>query len=121
MQASSITSSSEARSPSASSAPAAPSAVPAALVLALFLPFSLWVLAKEGIMALPRVITEEPWAAQLLVDLGISCFLAGTWMVRDARQRKITVWPFVLATALVGSIGLLAYYVRRSLPAAPAR
>lgn len=122
MQAPSIAaSSSEARSPSASSAPAAPSAVPAALVLALFLPFSLWVLAREGVMALPRVITEEPWAAQLLVDLGISCFIAGTWMVRDARQRKITVWPFVVATALVGSIGLLAYYVRRSFSAAPAR
>lgn len=107
--------------PEVRSSSVAPRGWPAALVLAVFVPFSFWVIAKDGVMGLPRVVSEEPWAAQMLFDLGSSCFVAGTWMVRDARQRKLTVWPFVVATALLGSIGLLAYYVRRSFSDAPAR
>lgn len=120
MQANTIAASSSLSEVRSSSAGARrPSALPAALVLALFLPFSLWVVYQDGPVGFLRVATEEPWGAQLFFDLGISCFIAGTWMVRDARQRKITVWPFVVATALAGSIGLLAYYVRRGFSEAP--
>jgi hypothetical protein len=102
------------------SEPGAPRALPAILVLGLFLPFSLWVIYASGPMGLYRVIRHEPWGTQLFLDLCISAFIAGSWMVGDARRRKLTVWPFVVATALAGSIGLLAYLVRRSLSAAPA-
>jgi hypothetical protein len=97
----------------------APRALPAILALALFVPFSLWVIFVDGPMGLYDVIRHEPWGAQLFFDLCISAFIAGSWMVRDARQRKIAVWPFVVATVLAGSIGLLSYLVRRGLrPAA---
>lgn len=91
-----------------------PRALPAVLALALFLPFSLWVVYASGPMGLVNVIRHEPWGAQLFFDLCISAFIAASWMVRDARRRQLTVWPFVVATALVGSIGLLGYLVRRS-------
>lgn len=91
-----------------------PRALPAILALALFLPFSLWVVYASGPMGLVNVIRHEPWGAQLFFDLCISAFIAASWMVRDARRRQLTVWPFVVATALVGSIGLLGYLVRRS-------
>ena len=98
----------------------APRALPAILTLSLFLPFSLWVVYASGPMGLVNVVRHEPWAAQLFIDLGISAFIAASWMVGDARRRRLTVWPFVVATALVGSIGLLAYLVRRSLSPSPA-
>lgn len=101
-------------------APGAPRALPAILALALFLPFSLWVVYASGPMGLYHVIRHEPWGAQLFFDLCISAFIAASWMVRDARRRQLTVWPFVVATALVGSIGLLGYLVRRSFSPAPA-
>lgn len=111
------TSSSELRlesRPAIQTEPAAPRALPAILALGLFLPFSLWVVYASGPVGLYRVIRHEPWGAQLFFDLCISAFIAASWMVGDARRRRITVWPFVVATALAGSIGLLAYLVRRS-------
>jgi hypothetical protein len=106
--------------PAVQTEPDAPRALPAILVLGLFLPFSLWVVYASGPVGLYRVIRHEPWGAQLFFDLCISAFIAGSWMVGDARRRRITVWPFVVATALTGSVGLLSYLVRRSLSPAPA-
>ena len=34
----------------------------------------------------------------------------------DARKRGIAIWPYVTATILLGSIGILAYLVRRGVP-----
>jgi hypothetical protein len=93
----------------------APRAWPAALVLALFLPFSLWVAYVDGPLGFLTLVRREPWGAQLFVDLGISAFLASTWVVRDARQRKLVAWPFLVETLFLGSIGLLSYYVYRGL------
>lgn len=114
----SSSSSSSDAAPSAASR--APRAWPAALVLAFFLPFSLWVLYADGLMGLLRVVRNEPWGAQMFFDVYIACFIGGTWMVRDARQRGIPAWPFVVATLSSGSIGLLGYYVYRALRGRPA-
>jgi hypothetical protein len=92
-----------------------PSLVPAALVLALFVPFSLWVLYADGVMGLINVIRHEPWGAQLFFDLCISASLASVYVVRDARKRGLVVWPFLVETLLLGSIGLLSYFVYRGL------
>jgi hypothetical protein len=50
----------------------------------------------------------------MLIDLVIACAFAVTWLVRDARKRGIASWPFVAATLLLGTIGVLAYCVPRS-------
>jgi hypothetical protein len=102
---------------SSSAAPAAPRPSPAlaALVLALFVPFSLWVLYVDGVTGLVNVIRHEPWGAQLLVDLCISATIASVYVARDARKRGLTAWPFLVGTLLAGSIGLLSYFVYRGL------
>jgi hypothetical protein len=48
---------------------------------------------------------------QVFADLVILAVLACMWMVPDARARGISPWPFVLATALAGSFGILFYLV----------
>ena len=102
-------------SSSLSSPASAPRSLPAALVLAAFTAFSLWVAYVDGPLGFLSLAGREPWGLQLLLDLCISAFIALSWIIRDARQRKIAAWPYVVATMLVGSIGLLSYLVHRGL------
>ena len=56
------------------------------------------------------------WAgAQVFVDLVIVCALAIIWMVRDARDSGITLWPFVILTLAAGAFGPLSYLLAREL------
>jgi hypothetical protein len=92
--------------------------LPAATVaLTLFTAFSVWVCIQEGPLGFIGLVRRELWGLQLLLDLVIAAYLSLTWMVRDARQRRIAPWPYVLATTLVGSIGLLSYLVHRGVVA----
>lgn len=87
----------------------------AAVILIVFTAFSLWVVAGHGYFGFLTLARDEPWGLQLLLDLAIACSFAVGWMVADARKRQLTVWPFVVTTLFVGSIGPLAYVVRRGL------
>jgi hypothetical protein len=87
-----------------------------ALVLFAFGIWSTTVVLEHGYFGFIEVAMREPWAMQVLLDLGISCvLLLSFWLVPDARRRGIPVWPYVLATATLGSIGPLAYLVHREL------
>jgi hypothetical protein len=87
-------------------------------VLAPFLVFSLWVVANHGLFGFLTLARDEPWHLQVLLDLGIACTFGLSWVKQDARKRGITTtWPYYVATMLVGSVGLLAYAIRRGLPA----
>jgi len=55
----------------------------------------------------------------MLVDLAISLAFAVGWMIGDARKRRIATWPYIVVTVLLGSLGILAYCVRRSFVASP--
>lgn len=100
---------------SATSAGAAsrPLSVIAALVLAGFGAFSIWVVATQGYFGFLDVAGRERWGLQMLLDLVIALSVAIGWMRGDARKRDIAIWPYVIATVLLGSIGVLAYCVRR--------
>ena len=87
----------------------------AVVVLAVFGAFSGWVVVTHGYLGFIDVARREPWALQMLIDLAIACLVAIGWMIGDARRRHITVWPFVAVTLVAGSIGLLAYLVRRAI------
>ena len=82
-------------------------------VLLPFLAFSLWVVEKAGPLGFLELAGREPWGLQMLLDLAIALFFVSGWMIKDARRRGITAWPFVVATIAVGSIGPLAYLVVR--------
>jgi hypothetical protein len=92
-------------------------AVVAAVVLVAFGAFSLWVTAGYGFTGFISLAAREPWALQILIDLAIACSFALGWLIKDARKRGLAAWPYVVATLLVGSFGLLAYAVRRAFVA----
>ena len=85
----------------------------AAIVLAAFGSFSLWVVWTEGYFGFLRSAGRDVWSLQMLLDLVITSSFAIGWMVRDAKSRKIASWPYVVATVFLGSIGPLAYLVTR--------
>jgi hypothetical protein len=89
----------------------------AALVLVPFTAFSLWVVARHGYTGFLTLAGNEPWALQLLIDLVIACSIGMGWVAGDARKRGITAWPYLVTTLFLGSIGILAYVVRRGLDA----
>jgi hypothetical protein len=64
----------------------------------------------------------QSWgAAQVLVDLVILAVLSCFWMVADGRTRGINPWPFVVATFVLGSFGVLFYLVLREVRAGASR
>jgi hypothetical protein len=94
----------------------------AAIVLAVFGSFSVYVVATRGYFGFLTAASNDVWALQMLLDLVIACSFAIGWMVRDARGRGIASWPYVVATVFLGSIGVLAYCVRRGFaPGVPVR
>lgn len=89
------------------------------IVLADFVGLSAWALYHHGYVGLFEVAVASPAGIQVLVDLTIALSLFMVWMWRDARERGIAAWPFVLLTATLGSIGALAYLLRRELGREP--
>ena len=87
----------------------------AALVLAAFGAFSIWVVAAHGYFGFLSLAHREPWALQMLLDLVIASSFAIGWMHHDAKKRGIKTWPYVVMTIALGSIGVLVYVVRRGL------
>ena len=53
-------------------------------------------------------------------DLVIALGLILLWMVRDAREHDVSPTPYVVLTLLLGSVGPLAYLLRRPEEAAVA-
>ncbi len=56
-------------------------------------------------------------AGQVLADLVISLSLVMMWMWRDAKATGRTIWPWLLATLILGSFGPLVYLLTRKSPA----
>jgi hypothetical protein len=85
-----------------------------ALLLVGFSALTLEVVLLDGYTEWLRIAFANRSAGLLLLDLTIACSLAIGWMVRDARARNATVWPFAILTVLLGSVGPLAYLTLRS-------
>ena len=90
-------------------------ALVAAAVLAAFGVYSIWVVLGHGYLGFLEVARDHDWGMQMLLDLAIACAFGIGWMTADARKRGISTAPFVVMTLFLGSIGLLAYVVRRGL------
>lgn len=94
-------------------------AVVALAILAVFTAYSLWVIAGHGFTGLLSLVGSEPWAMQLLLDLVLACSFGIGWMRSDAKRHGLASWPFIVATLLAGSIGLLGYVAWRGVRRAP--
>ena len=90
-----------------------------ALVLTLlaFGVYSTFVVVQHGYFGFIELALAEPWGGQMFLDLVIALALFMTWMIRDARERSITAWPFVVVTLALGSIGALLYLAVREVRA----
>ncbi len=87
-----------------------------ALAVIAFSTFSLYtllVMVEHGPLGFLPLITAGGWSTQVFLDLvtGLLGFLV--LATPDARRRGISISPFVLATLVCGSVGMLAYFVRR--------
>ncbi len=95
-------------------------AVLAAIALAAFLPYSLWVVYTAGPVGFLPLAWREPWGMQLLLDLVLAVSIALSWLVPDAKRRGLAWWPYVAFSAL-GSPTLLFYLVRRAFAPEPTK
>lgn len=84
-----------------------------ALVFVPFLAYSLWVAATHGPLGWLTLAGRDPWALQLLLDLAIALFVVGGLVVRDAKAHGRNPWPWVVGTALLGSIAPMIYALVR--------
>lgn len=85
----------------------------AAATAAAFGIFTLAVLMQVGLGGIFGPALSEWGPAQVFADLVIMALITIGWMVRDARQRGIAAWPFVVVTLAAGSFGPLAYLIVR--------
>ncbi|MCX7618974.1 abscisic acid-deficient protein Aba4 family protein [Tepidiforma sp.] len=93
----------------------------AAAAAAAFGVFTAAVLVQVGLRGIFEPALSEWGPAQVFADLVIMALITIGWMVRDARERGIAAWPFVLLTLATGSFGPLAYLIARGRRGSAAR
>jgi hypothetical protein len=82
------------------------------LLLAVFTAETGYVLYLYG-MGWIEVVFSNPVSTLVFVDLCIALTMVMVWMVGDARERGISPWPYIATTLFAGSVGTLAYLIRR--------
>lgn len=89
-----------------------PSWVPVAALSAVFLIFSVYTIASEGLLGFWDDHTRNFWGNQVWFDLLLAASVAWTVLAPRARAAgmKLPVWFLVVASG--GSIGLLAMVAR---------
>ncbi len=91
------------------------------VAIAAFGVLTVFALMETGYFGIFEMHMQSFAGLQVLTDLVIVCILACIWMVRDARERGLTVWPFILLTFAAGSFGPLFYLALRELKSGAAR
>ena len=92
----------------------------AAMIQALLVAIAFGILTAVALAEVGYFGIFEPhfqsWGpAQVFFDLVIVAVLGCIWMIRDARTRGRTVWPFLLLTLTGGSFGILFYLILREV------
>jgi hypothetical protein len=83
-------------------------------VLFDFVALNLYVISQYGVGEMIELVTANAVTVLAMVDLTIALGLIVAWMWNDARDRGISVLPYVAVTLLLGSIGPLIYLLRTS-------
>ena len=87
------------------------------LVLVAFVAYTVEVVVVQGFGALIASHAVFGWESQVFLDLVLSIVAFNVLAVPDAKKRGIAYAPYLVATVLLGSIGVVAYFVRRELHA----
>jgi hypothetical protein len=85
------------------------------IVLVDFLGLTAWSLYHHGYVGLFEAAVATPAGIQVFFDLVIALSLFSVWMWRDAREQGIAAIPYLLLVGTLGSIGALAYLLRREV------
>ncbi len=91
------------------------------LVFVDFLALNAWVIAEHGIIGTFTTLFSTLPGILVFVDLLIALTMVMAWMWTDARKHGLSVAPYLLVTLALGSIGTLAYFIRREWALAPRR
>lgn len=83
------------------------------VVWVAFTAFSCVVAWQHGFFGFLTLSAREPWALQMLLDLGIALALFGGFVIKDAREKNLRAWPWLIAMLVLGSIGALPYLLYR--------
>ena|SRR6266446_3542599 len=83
------------------------------LVLVAFSVLSAEAVYTYGFVGMFQAALSNLVGVLLMVDLVISLSLVSIWVVADAQERGISAIPFLLLTLFLGSVGPLAYLIRR--------
>jgi hypothetical protein len=87
------------------------------LVLADFVALTGYAVYHYGYLAFFDLRSLNAIQLQIFLDLIIALSFVMVWMWRDAQARGISPIPYVVMTLLLGSIGPLAYAIRREATA----
>jgi len=83
------------------------------VVLLNFSALTAYATYQYGVVGIVEVITVNAVTVTLFVDLVIALSLVLSWMWQDARERGVSVVPYVALTLVFGSVGPLLYLIRR--------
>jgi hypothetical protein len=84
-----------------------------ALVALDFLALTAFVVAQHGYVGLFAELLSSWPGILATVDLTIALVLVMGWMLVDARKHGLAVLPYLVVTVAFGSLGPLAYLLRR--------
>lgn len=90
------------------------------IVLADFTALTAYAVYEVGYIGFFDALLSSVVGITVFVDLCIALTLMMAWMWRDAGERGLSVTPYIVATLLFGSVGPLAYLIRRESAAVPA-
>ncbi len=85
----------------------------AVAALVVFTAYTVSVMIGNGVLGFVSLAGREPWGLRLLLDLLLMLALFALWVRHDAKARGLPVWPYVVLTMVMGSMGALAYLVHR--------
>lgn len=89
-----------------------------AILIAGFVGLNVFALIEKGGSGLLSLLaTGDPWLIALCVDLTLALGFLSLWHWRDARARGKSYLPYLIATAVLGSIPPMLYLLGR--PKAP--
>lgn len=89
------------------------------VVLIAFTAYSVVVAVEHGPLGFFSVLAAGGWSTQVFLDLVLTVSAFFVLATPDAQRRGIKLWPFAMAALLLGSVGVLAYFVRRQLTPQP--
>lgn len=83
------------------------------LVALDFFALTAFVVVKHGYIGFFAELLSSWPGILATTDLTIALVLISIWMLIDARKHGLSVLPYLVVTLLTGSLGPLAYLIRR--------